>query len=319
MLGYVVTFKPEMKVKEAELYKAYYCGVCKSIGRRYGQLPRFILSFDAAFLSTVLDGFFPHVVEFQRERCIAHPHKKEPIARCHAIDFAGDIMLILAWYKALDDIHDEGSKKALAFSKAFRGKFNKLKAEHPNLCMEIQRILSELSHLEDTNCNSIDRASEAFAKIMEAIFTEGLSYIYCKKIEEGTLEKSEEWDKKIQVSKIVLARVGYHLGKWIYLMDAFDDIEENIESGAYNPLLYRFDYKKGENPLEFRNRIRKDVERNLVIYLSEMGKAFDLADLKKNRGIIENVVYVGLLKKTEEILQKGLEESKVKNENKSYN
>lgn len=315
MLGYVVTFKPEMKVKDAELYKAYYCGVCKSIGRRYGQLPRFILSFDAAFLSAVLDGFFPQVVEFQRERCIAHPHKKEPMARCHAIDFAADVMLMLAWYKALDDVHDEGSRSAWLFSKAFKGNFKKIKTKHPKLCMEVQGTLKTLSQLEDSRCDSIDRAAEAFAKIMETIFKEGLSYIYDKKIEDGVIEKSEEWDKKIQISKMVLARVGYHLGKWIYLMDAFDDIEDNIESGAYNPLIYRFKYQKGEESMEFRNRIRKDVERNLLIYLSEMANAFDLADLKKNRGIIENIVYVGLLKKTEEVLNKGLDKSETENNN----
>ena len=308
MLGYVVTFKPEMKVKEAELYKAYYCGVCKSIGRRYGQLPRFILSFDAAFLATVLDGFFPQVVEFNKERCIAHPHKKEMIAGCDAIDFAADVMLILAWYKALDDIHDEGSKKAWAFSKAFKGKFKVLEKKHPQLCGDIERTLSELGGLEDEKCDSIDMAAEAFAKIMESIFTAGISYIYNMKLEKGELQAKDGWDKKVEIAKLVLARVGYHLGKWIYLMDAVDDIEENIESGAYNPLLYRFKYEKGEDIMEFRQRIRADVERNLVIYLSEMGKALDLADLKKNRGIIENIVYVGLLKKTEEVLDKGKED-----------
>lgn len=308
MLGYVVTFKPEMKVKEAEMYKAYYCGICKSIGRRYGQLPRFILSFDAAFLATVLDGFFPQVVEFDKERCIAHPHKKEVMARCDAIDFAADVMLILAWYKALDDIHDEGSKKAWAFSKAFHGKFKVLKEKHPELCDEIEKTLNELGGLEDDKCASIDRAAEAFAKVMEAITTAGITYIYNMKIKKGELQDGDGWDKKVEVAKLVLARVGYHLGKWIYLMDAVDDIEDNIDSGAYNPLLYRFKYEKGEDAQAFRDRIRCDVERNLLIYLSEMGKAFDLADLKKNRGIIENIVYVGLLKKTEEILEKGKED-----------
>ena len=308
MLGYVVTFKPEMKVKDAELYKAYYCGICKSIGRRYGQLPRFILSFDAAFLATVLDGFFPQVVEFDKERCIAHPHKKEVMASCDAIDFAADVMLILAWFKAKDDIHDEGSKKAKIFAGAFKGTFRKLEKTHPELCGDIERILKELGGLEDAKCDSIDRAAEAFAKVMETITTAGISYIYNMKLKKGELKEGDGWDRKVEVAKLVLARVGYHLGKWIYLMDAVDDIEENIESGAYNPLLYRFNYEKGEDVLEFRERIRENVERNLLIYLSEMGKAFDLADLKKNRGIIENIVYVGLLKKTEEVLHKGKED-----------
>ena len=304
MLGYVVTFKPEMKVKEAELYKAYYCGVCKSIGRRYGQLPRFILSYDAAFLATVLDGFFKEPMDFNRERCMAHPQKKEPIGSSYAIDFAADVMLILAWYKGLDDVHDEGSKKALLFTMAFRHKFKIIEKKHPELCEKISETLSKLGALEDEKCPSIDRAAEAFAKIMEIIFTEGLSYIYNRKVSDGIFEDSKEQARKLENSKLVLSRIGYHLGKWIYVMDAFDDIWENVQSGAYNPLIYRYDYKKGEDIGEFADRIEKSVERNLIIYLSEIGKAFDLADLLKNRGIIENIVYVGLLKKTEEVLSK---------------
>ena len=230
------------------------------------------------------------------------------MAKGDAIDFAADVMLILAWYKALDDVHDEGSRKAAAFLKIGKKKFQAIRQAHEHLCSEVKRELEDLSELEDEKCANLDMAAEAFAKIMESIFKNGISYIYEKKIEKGEIREDEMWPERIITAQNILGRVGYHLGKWIYLMDAFDDIEENIESGAYNPLLYRFEYKEGENPADFRERIRGAVERNLVIYLSEMGKAFDLADIKKNRGIIENIVYVGLLKKTEEILNKGKED-----------
>ena len=289
MLGYVVAYRPEMKVREAELYKAYYCGVCKSIGRRYGQIPRMVLSYDAAFLAVVLDCLDDEGENLSREGCIINPVKKKAIAYSDAIDFAADVMLILAWYKLADDIRDEGNKKAQAISSMMKGRFVKLKSARPELCTRIEENLSGLTSLEEEKCASIDAAAEAFAKIMETIFSEGLKTV------------SVRCD--IKESEIILSRVGYHLGKWIYLMDAYDDIEENIESGAYNPLLYRFEYKD-EGATAFRERIKEDVERNLVIYLSEIAKAFDLLDIKKNRGIIENIVYVGLLKKTEEVLGK---------------
>ena len=97
------------------------------------------------------------------------------------------------------------------------------------------------------------------------------------------------------------------MGKWIYLMDAADDIEENIESGAYNPLLYRFEYRSGEDketPQQFRERIRGDLEFNLYQYLAVLSQQTGSLDIRKNQGIIDNVIYLGMNRKTEEILNK---------------
>lgn len=318
MLGYVVAYKPEMKVREAELYKAYYCGVCKSIGRRYGQIPRMVLSYDAAFLAVVLDSLYDDGEQLTREGCIANPFRKKAIASSAAIDLAADVMLILAWYKLADDIRDEGDRKAQAISGLMKSRFERLRSERPVLCGKIEDNLSGLTKLEDEKCASIDMAAEAFAKIMETIFVEGLKVVGAERSVE-TVYDDFEFDIEhpgansrsvpvdgidMEASEKILSRIGYHLGKWIYLMDAYDDIEENIRSGAYNPLLYRFGYD-GEDAQVFRDRIKESTERNLVLYLSEIAKAFDLLDIRKNRGIIENIVYVGLLKKTEEVLRKG--------------
>lgn len=319
MLGYVVSYKPEMKVKEAELYKAYYCGVCKSIGRRYGQMPRFVLSYDAAFLAVVLDALYDDGEELTREGCIANPFKKKAIVSTDAVDFAADVMLILAWFKLADDAKDEGKKSAEVLTKLMKSKYDRLKVERRELCNKIEENLKQLSKLEDTKCKNLDEAAEAFAKIMENIFTQGLVSVSEERSVEEIYEEFEfdienpgENKDSVPIHKIdmkaaekIFSRIGYHLGKWIYLMDAYDDIEDNIQSGAYNPLIYRFAYRKEENPQEFRKRIRPDVERNLMLYLSEIAKSFDLLEIKKNKGIIENIVYVGLLKKTEEVLSKG--------------
>ena len=102
------------------------------------------------------------------------------------------------------------------------------------------------------------------------------------------------------------------MGKWIYLIDALDDIEENIKDGAYNPLLYRFDFRgqvSGDESLahetaeEFRNRIRERVEFNLYHYLAVISEKIEHLDIKKNKGIIENVIYFGMNNKTKEILE----------------
>ncbi len=313
MLGYVVSYKPEMKVKEAELYKAYYCGICKSIGKRYGQLPRMVLSYDAAFLAIILDSIYEESEYLNRERCIANPFKKKAIAYNEAIDFAGDIMLILAWHKLRDDAEDEGKKTADIASKLMHGKYEKLAAARPEFCNRLEEHLNELKNLESEKCSSIDKASEAFAKIMEDIFQEGVRAVAKAHAMDAVYDElayEDDIDEPITKDGVktniqIMSRIGYHIGKWIYLMDAYDDIDDNIKSGAYNPLIYRFNYVDGEDVEAFKGRIKDDVERLLVLYLAEIAKAVDLMDIKKNKGIIENVIYVGLLKRTEKLLNGG--------------
>ena len=269
MLGYVTADKPELKMREFEVYSGYYCGVCKSIGRRYGQLPRMVLSYDAAFLALLLAGLFKEEDNPTREHCIIHPIKKKTIVSGDAIDYAADVMLILAWFKLIDDARDEGKLYAKAAVFTMKGKYRKLEASRPGLCQKINHNLEELTKLEDSKCESLDQAAEAFAKIMEAIFEEG-------PVPDGFREYE------------VLRRIGYHLGKWIYLIDAIDDIDENIESGAYNPLLYRFKYQPGEE--NFKGRIMETCRFNLFHYLGEISKSLDLLSLRKNKGVIENIV-----------------------------
>ncbi len=283
MLGYVTADKPELKMREFEVYSGYYCGVCKSIGRRYGQLPRMVLSYDAAFLALLLAGLQKQDDQPSREHCIVHPIKKKTIVQNEAIDYAADVMLILAWYKLLDDAHDEGRLYAKTATAALKGIYRKLCRARPKLCRKVEENLKALSMLEEEKCASLDQAAEAFAKIMEAIFEEG-------PLPEGFREQE------------ALRRIGYHLGKWIYLMDAVDDVEENVQSGAYNPLLYRFAYERGEE--HFLERIMETCRFNLFHYLGEMAKAADLLTIRKNRGIIDNIIYKGLLRKTEELTRK---------------
>ena len=301
MLGYVQIFKPDLKVREYEIYQGYYCGICKYIGTEYGQLPRMVLSYDAAFLAVLLASVDEEPDAPVQEHCVAHHVQKKTIIRNKAIEYAGDVMLILAWYKLLDDIRDEGqnSTKAIGAKTAklvLRSLHKKLQARYPELCDGIEINLTKLAALEDERCASIDEAAEQFSRIMEVIFSEGAKVLYP---DQPNLHET-------------FAKTGYHMGKWIYLIDAVDDIQENIEDGAYNPLFYRFKYE-GEPADEFRDRIRSDLEFNLYQYLSVLSEHAESLDIKKNSGIIENVIYFGMNRKTEEILdnKKGNEKGNV--------
>ena len=323
MLGYVKIDKGELKVREYEVYTGYYCGVCKSIGRRYGQLPRMVLSYDAAFLAILLASLSDESDTPVQEHCIAHPViKKKTVIRNRAIDYAGDVMLILAWYKLADDAADEGKVYAKPVMLMMKRIFRRLNSLYPELCSSVKCHLSALSALEREKCASIDMAAEAFSKIMEDIFTEGLQAVYGSEPPQQTSPGADRSDPGISGAsgmqnrpcgfaspgsdtRELLARAGYHLGKWVYMIDAVDDIEENIESGAYNPLLFRFKFDAAnETADEFRARIESDLRFNLYHYLAMLSRCTDSLDIRKNAGIIENVIYFGLNRKTEEIIMR---------------
>ena len=323
MLGYVKIDKGELKVREYEVYTGYYCGVCKSIGRRYGQLPRMVLSYDAAFLAILLASLSDESDAPVQEHCIAHPViKKKTVIRNRAIDYAGDVMLILAWYKLADDAADEGKAYAKPVMLMMKRIFRRLNRLYPELCSSIENHLSALSALEREKCASIDMAAEAFSKIMEDIFTEGLQAVYGSEPPQQTSPGADRSDYGISGAsgmqngpcgfaspgndtRELLARAGYHLGKWVYMIDAVDDIEENMESGAYNPLLFRFKFDAAnETADEFRARIEPDLRFNLYHYLAMLSRCTDSLDIRKNAGIIENVIYFGLNRKTEEIIMR---------------
>lgn len=293
MLGYIVTKKSELKVREAELYKAYYCGVCKSLSKRYGQIPRFTLSYDAAFLALVLDSIFEDGELLTNEGCIANPFKKKPIAHSQNIDFAADIMIILTWYKILDDIRDENKFYAKILKLFYRFKFKKALSKNEKIANLIERNLLKLNEFEREKTHVADKVADCFGRIMRDIFQEGVK----------NMEKSTKDEKYLYEA---MGELGYQIGRWVYVIDAVDDVENDIENGAYNPLIYRFNYHDTnsiDGISKLREQIKTALEPAMLLSLDSISKAIDILPIKKNKGIIENIIYIGLLNKTDEILR----------------
>ncbi len=282
MFGYIMPEKPELKIKEFDVYRAYYCGVCKAIGKRHGQVKRLTLTYDAAFLAMLLCSVLKIETKMVRENCLVHPLKKSFVTYNEIIDYSSDINIILAYNNIKDKWEDDRSKAALAGMTALKRSYGKLLVRYPEKCAVINQKLKELSILEKNKCDSMDAAAEPFAKLMEEV----LDY---EKLEDGTRQ--------------ILRWMGYNLGKWIYLIDAFDDLEDDVKNSSYNPLLLHFKYKgDGKDIPAFKEQIKGQVEFTLLYCLGEASKAFELLDAKENRGILENILYMGLLSKTDKIL-----------------
>lgn len=275
MLGYVTIEKGELKMREYEVYRGYYCGICKSIAKRCGQIPRMTLSYDAVFLALLLSGIFDEEEKFQAQRCIVHPVEKRPtLIHNPAIDYAADMMVILAYHKFLDDWKDEKSGSSLAGRTALSLAYRKLKKQHQATCRLVEETLEKLSLLEAGKSSSLDETCSVFAELMEILFT-------------GYTDREAQ---PSQGQQRILGELGKSLGRWIYAVDALDDWEKDQKDGSYNPLIYR------KNGLEGIGDI-------LYNYLAEVAKAYDLLDIKKNRGIIENIIFMGLRRRTDLILK----------------
>ncbi|MBP3816492.1 MAG: hypothetical protein J6H21_06475 [Firmicutes bacterium] len=270
MLGYVIVNKNELKEEEFDIYRGYYCGVCKSIGSRLGQVPRLALSYDSVFLAMILSSLEEKEPEIRREHCIIHPIEKNPAVKNDpAVDYAADILLMLAYHNFLDDKNDEHKVRGTVGSAMLRRAYKHLRPKHERVAEDIEKYIQKLSELEKEKCSSLDIMSETFGKLLESVFT-GFS-------------------KEAEVNR-VLGNLGMNLGKWIYVMDALDDFDKDKKSGSYNPLFYR-------------ERGREGLEDLLYTYLGNISGAVDLLDIRKNKGIIDNVIWNGLRARTDLLLQ----------------
>jgi len=285
MFGLVVPDKPEMKVKEYEQFNAIYCGICKSIARRLGTLPRFVLNYDLTFLAVLLSSVLKENPGFERERCIAHPMSKRNIAKqSYVLDYAADMNILLAYHKLRDDWNDERKIKALPAMAGLTKAYRKVKRMHPEKEKAVRFWLSELNKLEEQKVSSLDAIAEPFAKLMEDIFI----------CDNKDINKS---DAKI------LSWIGYNLGKWIYTLDAYSDIEKDLKENCYNPFIIRM--KDNCNAEEIKKKVKDEVEFILIYTLSQISKSYELFKNGSFSPIIENIIYLGMLRKTESILGVG--------------
>lgn len=271
MLGYIAPDKGDLKVCELASYNAYYCGLCKSIGKRYGQGARLTLSYDCSFCAMLLAG-----IEGESGcapcRCSYKPFaQKRPMAHNNAqLSFAADLEICLAWYKLKDDWADEKRALALIGKTALYAPIRRAKKLAPRLAGTIEDGIRALSKLERENCAEIDAPADAFATMMKNAMA--LAPI------------------KDERNKTVLMGLMYELGRWLYLMDAWDDRKKDKKSGAYNPFVAAL--------------AEDDASRAgflLNISLNKAIAAYDLLDLKAHRGVIDNIMYRGCVMKTQSL------------------
>lgn len=268
MFGYVKPYNPELRVRELEEYKAVYCGLCKQLGRSFGVFARFTLSYDFAFLAMLKTALDSEICpETERCACIAHPFcKRIRVRENAAMQMAARAAMISVYYKLLDDRADEGFFRrigaALLLPFAKRARRRALAFADGAAADEAAAKMSAAqAQLETEKCPIPDAAAEPTANFLAAVLKN------CA----ATAEQAA-----------VLKRFGYLLGRYVYLCDALDDLEDDRRRGRYNPFLYA----GGEAAIAAKNA--------LFLTTAELSDDFDLLELHRYEGILENIIRIGL-------------------------
>ena len=289
MFGYVRPLKGELKVNEYEEYKAVYCTLCKSIGKHYGGLCRMALSYDLTFyvLLSLNHGFDCKNKKVRKGRCVVNPLKK-----CNFIfeeeniyKKASALTVLMTYHKLSDNAEDEKGLKKTGYKllRSFmKGARKKAAADYPFLDKAMTEMMAAQSECERADA-SLDACCEPTAKALSDIFSEL-----------GGDDKMES---------TVLGRLGYFLGRWIYIMDAADDLTDDVKENKFNPFIKKLGLEGlSEIPPEKKEFIRDECNAALNGSVAMMLPAANLLNEGRYTGIINNVLHKGLPEIQREIL-----------------
>lgn len=271
MFGYIIVNKAEMKFKEFDVYHSYYCGLCRKLKEKYGVSGQLSLSYDMTFLLMLLTGLYEPKTVTGSCKCIAHPFERHETRSNIFTEYIADMNILFTYYKCQDDWEDEKKFSKLLYGRLLEGKSRKLKEMYTDKIRSINLLMHDLSEAEQNGKYDIDAMSGMFGKVMAQI-------VVCRE---------DEWSENLN-------RFGFYLGKFIYLLDAYEDIEEDIQKGTYNPL------KKKYNEPDFEEECRTI----LTMMMAECCKEFEKLPILENVEILRNILYSGVWCRYEAVREK---------------
>lgn len=294
MFGYIGVNQKELKGKEMERYQSFYCGLCRALKERHGVRGQMTLSFDTTFLVILLTGLYePENQEFD-SRCILHPVAKRHCIHNQYVDYCADMNIMMSYFKCLDDWEDERKIIKLALARLLKGKNHRIQQVYEKKAQVIYANLKAIHECEkkdvdaisnidteilsgrkssDTISYSIDTAAGYFGKIMEELF----------------LYQQDEWEQ-------ALRQMGFYLGKFLYLMDAYEDMERDARTGNYNPVLkyYRSLYTGSRNHVTYLPEFEERMKQILRQMMAECARAFEHLPIIDEVAILRNILYSGV-------------------------
>ena len=261
MFGYVTVNRSELREEETGRYRAYYCGLCQALQKSSGRAGQVTLTYDMTFLVILLTSLYEKKPLQHHSRCIVHPAKKHEELSNEFSEYAADMNIMLSYYNLLDDWRDDRRYIRKAAAMLLSRRVKQLTRKYPRQDAALQRYMRELLKTEKTDENDLEKAACLTGELLAEIF------VYTEDV----------WE-------LSLRQMGMYLGKFIYLMDAFEDIDQDLKSGSYNPL-------KGIRSREDFPELSRSI---LMMQMAECCKAFERLPLELDVGILRNILYSGV-------------------------
>ena len=261
MFGYLVAASEVLDDGQRARYKQCYCGLCRSLEKCFSQAARLTLNYDITFLVLLLSSLYEPEENRQSLACLRHPFKAQEFSTSEISDYAAAMNVALAYLKCLDNWKDERKISALAEAKLLRPAYDKAAEKYPRQCRAMEEALAELSRIEAEGIEAPDAAARCFGRLMEEIF------VY----------RQDRWEAYLRA-------MANALGRFIYLLDAMMDLEDDCASGSYNPFKSYKDF--ADNEERFRDILK--------MQLGECVYYFDKLPLVEDAGLMQNILCLGL-------------------------
>lgn len=259
MFGYIVCNKSELSKEEHQRYQKIYCSLCRELKQKYGQIARFSLNYDFTFLALYLSALYEPEESETQFRCMIHPFETRSEVRNPFIEYAADMTILLTYFKCLDDWNDEKKAGRLWYSGTLKKHLDNLEQKYPRQYRVIKTKIERMNELENKTINVSDEIVNCCGDLMAELF------VY---------NESDYWSPRLRM-------FGYELGRFIYLMDAIIDYEDDLKSGNYNPFI----------KMEFDRDRAKEI---LNVMIGNAMEHFESLPIVKDVNILKNILYGGI-------------------------
>lgn len=300
MFGYVTINKDGLTEDEYNRFQAYYCGLCRVLKEKYQRRGQAVLSYDMTFLTVLLTSLYECETRKESIRCVPHPGKRHEVLRNEMTEYAADMNLALVYHKCLDNWADEGSHSQYMVAKMLESRYRRLQQKYPRQCGVIERELELLSKLEKgiipeqeakkaKNCPWSEKARSLIKTAPQKgdVDIDSVANCFGRLTAEIFVYREDEW-------RDTLWNMGFALGKFIYLMDAYDDLEKDKKRGSFNPLL----------PVAEREDFEDFCRQILTMTMADCSRNFELLPLIEEIGILRNIIYSGVWTKYEFLMNR---------------
>lgn len=281
MFGYININREKLGAQDLCDYQSYYCGLCRVLREEYGRKGQMLLNYDMAFLVLLLTGLY----ELEEERtefiCAMHPARKHVALSNEATAYAAAMNVLLSAKNFEDDWRDDHSYTKKALSQIFKKDYERIRTQYPRQEHAIAEYLRRLERAEKNHERNVDAVAGLTGEMLAEIFA---------------WKEADIWAGELRC-------LGFYMGKFIYLMDAYEDIAKDEKNRCYNVLGLM--QQETEQDFETFSRLM------LTSMMAECAKSFERLPILLHAGICRNILYSGVWTKYEYLrLKKRAKEEK---------